>query len=45
VELATKIFHSQQAGMLPIAGLFLAGIGLLAFVRNGAAPSKQVSQT
>jgi len=45
VELATKIFHSQQAGMLPIAGLFLAGIGLLVFVRNGAAPSKRVSQT
>ena len=34
--------HSQQAGMLPIAGLFLAGIALVVYVRHDAAPSDPV---
>ena len=38
VELATRTFHSQQAGMVPIAALFLAGILILAFVRGGSRP-------
>ena len=41
VELATRTFRSQQAGMVPIAALFLAGILILAFVRGGARPTAQ----
>lgn len=33
VEMATKVFHTQQAGMLPIALLFIAGMAALYFVR------------
>ena len=42
VEWTTRAFRSQQAGMVPIAGLFLAGIVLLLFVRGGDAPVRDV---
>ena len=45
VQVATSAFHSQQSGMLPIAGLFLAGIVVLLLVRNGEGPSKAAVQT
>ena len=42
VEWATRAFRSQQAGMVPIAGLFVAGIVLLLFVRGGDAPIREI---
>lgn len=45
VELATRTFHSQQAGMVPIAALFLTGILILTFVRGDACPVTEASST
>ena len=35
VEIATSMMHSQRAGLLPVSGLVLVGLVLLAFVKGG----------
>jgi len=40
VGIFTSIFHSQQAGFVPVTILFAAGFILLFFVKGGGAPEK-----
>jgi UMF1 family MFS transporter len=40
VGIFTSVFHSQQAGFIPVTLLFAAGFILLFFVKGGGATEK-----
>lgn len=40
IELFTRRFGTQQAGFIPVMGLLLVGLAILAFVRGGGRPAR-----